>query len=105
MQPTEGWIIENLDGVCYRLLINSGHYLGIVVALRLYNGPWYAIRTTGLTGTEKEIIDSVTDDNRVTVDAKWERNDLLHLQVIDKEGNVLFTNKDTRVFQKRVYKY
>lgn len=103
MKCVEGWFIETLNGVSYRLLINDGHYAGIVSTLRTYHGPWYLIKTTGLLGKEEEIVDSVNEENRVQIKTEWKGEDLLSFWIIDKNGNTIFSNKDLRVFQERVY--
>jgi hypothetical protein len=104
MECIEGWFVESRDGITFRLVINGGHYPGIKQALRSYNGPWYAIVTTGTVGTEKEIINSINDKHRVQIDAKWNEEELSSFQVIDNDGDILFSSEDIRVFDKRVYK-
>jgi len=104
MEFIEGWFIETKNGETFRLLILNGHYAGLSVAMTLYSRPWYAIKTTGLVGTEKEIIDRINDENQVTM--KIEFNDEkkpVSFQVIDKNGKLLFADKDIRFFGKRVY--
>jgi hypothetical protein len=105
----EGWLVETKDGVCYRLLILHGHYVGILNTLKLYRCPWYAIKTTGLAGDEKEILESIGEDNIVTVpctispETEGEDEGLSSFRVVDKSGNILFSSEEIRVFQTRIY--
>jgi len=104
----DGWLIETIDGTCYRLLITHGHYVGLRNALCLYHDSWYAKKTTGLKGTEKEIIDSINESDKVTVKFEFQEVDgeeeLSLLQVIDKDNKILFTYKDIRTIIDRVYR-
>ena len=99
----EGAFIETKKGKHYLLLINDGHYAGIVAALRLYDGPWYIIRTDGLEGTEKDVLNLVTDENRVQMIPKWKTINLTFLEIIDRYNNVILTSDDIRIFQWRIY--
>lgn len=105
MEFVDGWNIETKNGIMYRLLILNGHYCGIWKALSLYHGQWYAIETTGLSGTEKEILDSVTEKHAATLEIKWdEEKNPYAFQVIDKKRDILFTDKDLRTCDQRIYK-
>lgn len=105
MEFIDGWIIETKDGITYRLLILDGHPCGIWKALVLYRGQWYAIRTTGFAGTEREILDAVTEENAVKVEVTLDnKKDARAFRVIDKKNNVIFTDKDLRICEQRIYK-
>jgi hypothetical protein len=105
MKIIEGWIVETINGQTFRLLITNGHYAGIWVTLSLYKGPWYAIKTTDLTGSEEKIIDSINNQDQVTIKTDLDKNNRpVSFQVINKNGNVLFTDKSIRVFEQRVYR-
>jgi hypothetical protein len=104
MEFIDGWIIETNDGITYRLLILNGHPCGIWKALSLYHGQWYAIQTTDLRGTEEEILDSVNEENAVTLEIEFDaKKDPCAFRVIDKKRQVLFSDKDLRVCDQRIY--
>ncbi len=91
--------------------MTDGHYVGLINSLRLYHGVWYVIKTTGVKGSEKELLESVNKSNVATITfeietegSKVEEPRLISLQVVDTNGSILFTEKDLRVIQSRVYK-
>lgn len=107
MKIAQGWLIETKKGICYRLLITDGHYVGIHNALKLYSGRWYLIKTTDLIGTEKEIIDLINEKNEVDISAEWEKDEersLLSFKVKNKDGEIILTLEDIRVLQDKAYR-
>jgi hypothetical protein len=102
MRCGQGWLIKNKNAD-YLLLINGKNYVGLSSALRTYHGPWYMIKITSLIGTEKEIVNSVNDKNRVSVTADWNDEKLLSFDIVIK-NSIIFTGNEAMIIKETVYK-
>jgi hypothetical protein len=95
----QGWFIETTKGESFQLFIKSGYYATLEVALDFCHR-WFAMRSTGFVGTEKDIVNSITDKNRVNII----REDGRAFKVVDLEDNVLFSSNEVRAIFNKIYK-
>ncbi|MDD5569115.1 MAG: hypothetical protein PHG23_01745 [Candidatus Pacebacteria bacterium] len=114
VEKSQAWLIETTEGESYWLFIDDGYYSYFdsvvkrstqAVGNRLPK--FYAIKSTGVKGSELDILKRITENHEVFfAGVRWKnveyqgeitRETLADFKIVNKQGDTLFTFKDVRV--------
>jgi hypothetical protein len=102
----KGWLIETTDGIVYWLLVNDECIsTNIQHATSMHKGPWYLIVTTHLKGSKNEILNSVSQESKVTIKSHWAEYRLESIEVTTQSSNfdvetIIFNEDNIRLLLK-----